>query len=140
MDIRLLFILIAAIAVLAFFIGRRTAPGGRAVHRLQKDLENRERELAGYQAQMHHFMVDMQSELDRVSGAYRDLQAKMKAGNERFSSNRQFDQVAFAEAHRADPRADEQVSDKTDDRRQFEPPRDYSPVRGTLAGRNKVFA
>lgn len=134
MDIRILLVILIITAVLAFFIGRRTAPGGRTVHRLQKDLDGRNQELSNYQQQMHQFMVDMQQELDRVSSAYRELQNKLKAGNARFLQpvKEELDvEVPFAMANEGLPPACPIAGEPP----AFEPPRDYSPVRGTLTSR-----
>lgn len=143
MDIRLLLLILGAVALIAFFIGRRTAPGGRAVHKLQKDLDSRAQELAGYQQQMHQFMVDMQDELDRVSSAYRDLQAKVKDGSERLVAKRGIEQFLHQQAARLDARADNDehgLQALVAEPASLEPPRDYSPVRGSLSQPKRAYA
>lgn len=135
MDIRILLVTLIITAVLAFFIGRRTAPGGRTVHRLQKDLDGRNQELSNYQQQMHQFMVDMQHELDRVSSAYRELQNKLKAGNARFLQHAKDETDIEIPAIAASEELKLPACPIPSEPPTFEPPRDYSPVRGTLASR-----
>lgn len=87
MDLRWLLLVAVVMGIVGFLLGRRTSPGGRALARLQRVLEAKQLELSRHQEQMSRFVGDMQGELDRVSGAYRDLQATLRSGAEQFASN-----------------------------------------------------
>lgn len=85
MDLRWLLVIALITGIVGFLLGRRTSPGGRAVHRLQRAVDAKQQELNQHQADMRRFVSDMQLELDHVSTAYRDLQTKLRTGAEYFA-------------------------------------------------------
>ncbi len=88
MDPRWLLIVAVVMGITGFLLGRRTSPGGRAVHRLQREIDARQQALSRHQDETSRFVADMQKELEHVSGAYRELQAKLKLGAEQLGSHR----------------------------------------------------
>lgn len=141
MDIRILFVLLAVIAILAFFIGRRTAPSGKALHKLQKDLDHRRQELSQFKEQTHEFMDGLQLELDRVSSAYRDLQEKIKQGNAKLGQRASAGQSASEQtAMNEDQALPSLACPLPSEKPAFDAPRDYSPVRGTLKLDDRAYA
>ncbi|NQD39038.1 hypothetical protein HPT27_18635 [Permianibacter sp. IMCC34836] len=103
MDLRWLLVIAVVMGIVGFLLGRRTSPGGRALARLQRALENKQLELSRHQEQMSRFVGDMQGELDRVSGAYRDLQATLRSGAEQFAANLTGPNPAIAQASKPLP-------------------------------------
>ncbi len=87
MDLRWLVLAALIVGVIGFLLGRRTSPTGRALHRLQAQLEAKQVELGQARSQMQSFLADMQGELDRVSLAYRDLQSTLNQGAERLAQS-----------------------------------------------------
>jgi uncharacterized membrane-anchored protein YhcB (DUF1043 family) len=86
MDLRWLLLIAVVRGIVGFLLGRRTSPGGRAVHRLQRAVDAKQQELSRHQEEMSRFVSDMQSELEHVSSAYRDLQTRLRTGAEQFGS------------------------------------------------------
>ena len=80
MDIRLLSLMMLIVAVVSFLVGRRTSPGGRTVHRLQREIDARVNELADYQAQIAHFLKDMHGEAAKLAHAHFKLEHKLVQG------------------------------------------------------------
>ncbi len=85
MDLRWLVLAALIVGVIGFLLGRRTSPTGRALYRLQSQVDAKQVELSQARSQMQNFLADMQSELDRVSLAYRDLQSTLNHGAERLA-------------------------------------------------------
>lgn len=88
MDLRWLLLAALIIGVVGFLLGRRTSPTGRALHRLQAQVEAKQVELSQARNQMQSFLADMQGELDRVSLAYQDLQSTLSLGAERLTQSK----------------------------------------------------
>lgn len=87
MDLRWLLLVAVVMGVVGFLLGRRTSPGGRAVHRLQRDVDAKQQELSRHRDEMSRFVNDMQNELEHVSSAYQELQARLRSGAEQFVGN-----------------------------------------------------
>lgn len=83
MDMRLLSLMTAVIAVIFFLIGRRTAPGARTVHRLQREIDLRSAELVDYKFQMTQFLQEMRGEMSRLSHVQHDFEHRLVAGASR---------------------------------------------------------
>lgn len=84
MDLRWLLLVAVVMGIVGFLLGRRTSPGGRAVHRLQRDIDAKQQELNRHRDEMSRFVNEMQNELEHVSSAYQDLQARLRSGAEQF--------------------------------------------------------
>lgn len=78
MDLRWLLLLAVIVGVMGFLLGRRTAPTGRALHRLQRQLDAKQQELHRHQQDMSRFVSEMQGEMERVAKAYRDVQQRLR--------------------------------------------------------------
>lgn len=78
MDLRWLLLLAVVVGVVGFLLGRRTAPTGRALHRLQRQLDAKHQELNRHQQDMSRFVSEMQGEMERVVQAYRDVQQRLR--------------------------------------------------------------
>ncbi len=80
MDIRLLALMGLILAVAFFLLGRRTSPTGRAVQRLQTEINEKNAELLRYKEQMSQFLKEMRGELSRLSNAHHDLEDRLAKG------------------------------------------------------------
>lgn len=89
MDLNWLLVVALIMGIVGFLLGRRTSPGGRAVHRLQREIDAREQALTRHQEEASRFVADMQQELEHVSSAYHDLQVRLRTGAEHLASVRQ---------------------------------------------------
>lgn len=79
MDLRLLLVMMVVMGIAGFLLGRRTSPNGRALHRLQRQLDAKQSELDRQQRETSRFVSDVQTELRQVSNAYDELQRKLRS-------------------------------------------------------------
>ena len=82
MDLRLLLVMMVVMGIVGFLLGRRTSPNGRALHRLQRQLDAKQGELDRQQRETGRFVSEVQTELRHVSKAYDELQLKLRNGAE----------------------------------------------------------
>lgn len=86
MDLRLLLVMMVVMGIVGFLLGRRTSPNGRALHRLQRQLDAKQGELDRQQRDTNRFVSDVQTELRQVSKAYEELQRKLRSSAEQLVS------------------------------------------------------
>ena len=86
MDLRLLLVMMVVMGIVGFLLGRRTSPNGRALHRLQRQLDAKQGELDRQQRETNRFVSDVQTELRQVSKAYDELQRKLRSSAEQLVS------------------------------------------------------
>ncbi|HEX4911990.1 MAG TPA: DUF1043 family protein [Permianibacter sp.] len=86
MDLRLFLVMMVVMGIAGFLLGRRTSPNGRALHRLQRQLDAKQGELDRQQRETSRFVSDVQTELRQVSNAYDELQRKLRSSAEHLLS------------------------------------------------------